>query len=84
MSISVSDITQQLRERIQIPRTTNRLLENSADWYKLCSALDVISDTDLGLDAYLDPPRVNSFGLQYLYVYGVFQLLQTQQDAVTK
>jgi hypothetical protein len=58
------------------------LLSRSADWNTLCSALDIVGDTELAFDSYLKQSRIEDAGLCYLQVYGVLQLLQTQQDAV--
>lgn len=82
MTMTVAELEQEIRDRINHPRKQHFLLRSSADWNKLCSALDVIGDTELALDAYLEHPAVENVGLRYLFVYGAFQLLQTQQDAV--
>ena len=74
----------QIRDRINGRRKQHQLLGRGADWNKLCSALDVIGDTELGLDAYLNHPGVEDHGLCYLHVYGALQLLQTQQDATAQ
>lgn len=84
MSTSVADLEDQLRNRINARRKQHELLGRSADWNRLCSALDVIGDTELGLDAYLSHPEISDTGAQYLHVYGALQLLQTQQDAVSE
>jgi len=84
MSTSVADLEYQIRNRINARRKQHELLGRSADWNRLCSALDVIGDTELGLDAYLGHPEVRDTGTQYLHVYGALQLLQTQQDAASE
>lgn len=80
--MSIAHLKDQIRDRINAPRKQHELIGRGADWYKLCSALDVIGDTELGLTAYLGHPPVEDSGLCYLHVYGALQLLQTQQDAV--
>lgn len=84
MDLNISKLGQQIRNRINDPSMRHPLLNKPdlVEWNKLCSALDVIGDTELALDAYLDHPKVESLGLRYLFVYGVLQLLQTQQDVV--
>lgn len=82
MTMTVAELEQEIRDRINHPRKQHSLLRSSADWNRLCSALDVIGDTELALDAYLEHPALENVGLRYLFVYGVFQLLQTQQDTV--
>ena len=80
--MSISELEDEIRERINRRRKQHELLTRSGDWHKLCSALDVVGDTELALDAYLGHPVVEHIGLRYLFVYGALQLLQTQQDAV--
>lgn len=82
MSISIAGLEHRIRDRINARRTQHALISRKADWYCLCSALDVIGDTELGLDAYLAHPPVKDVGVAYLHVYGALQLLQTQQGAV--
>lgn len=80
--MSIADLEDKIRDRINARRKQNELLSRGADWNKLCSALDVIGDSELGLSAYLQHPAIEEPGLCYLHVYGALQLLQTQQDAV--
>ncbi len=80
--MTIVALEDQIRDRINARRKQHELISRSADWNKLCSALDVIGDTELGLTAYLEHPAVEEPGLCYLHVYGALQLLQTQQDAV--
>lgn len=80
--MTIVALEDQIRDRINARRKQNELISRGADWNKLCSALDVIGDTELGLTAYLEHPAIEEPGLCYLHVYGALQLLQTQQDAV--
>lgn len=80
--MSIAELESKVRDRINRRRKLHQLLSRSSDWNKLCSALDVVGDTELALDAYLKQPSVDDIGLCYLHVYGALQLLQTQQDAV--
>lgn len=84
MTISVAELEYRIRDRINARRKQHELLSCEADWNRLCSALDVIGDTELGLDAYLSHPVVEDTGIRYLHVYGGLQLLQAQQDAVAE
>lgn len=84
MTINVAELEERIRDRINARRKQHELLARNADWNRLCSALDVIGDTELGLDAYLHHPVVEDAGVRYLHVYGGLQLLQTQQDAVAE
>lgn len=84
MISSIAKLESRIRDRINARRKQHELLGRKADWNRLCSALDVIGDTELALDAYLKHPAVEDTGVQYLHVYGALQLLQTQQDAVAE
>jgi len=57
-------------------------LKQSAKWNQLCSCLDVIEDTELAIDAYLQQSEPLTDGDKYLQLYGVLQALFVQQDAV--
>lgn len=80
--MSIAELETKIRDRINRRRKQHELLGRSADWNMLCSALDIVGDTELALDSYLKQPHIDDTGLCYLYVYGALQRLQTQQDAV--
>jgi len=80
--MSIAELEGKVRDRINRGRTQHELLGRPVDWNKLCSALDIVADTECALDSYLKQPQVADTGLCYLYVYGGLQLLQTQQEAV--
>jgi hypothetical protein len=82
--MSIADHIEQIRAFINHSRRPPSLLPNVADWNTLCSALDVICDTEWGLDAYANWKIEVDVGQRYLLVYGVLQELLTQQDSVKK
>jgi hypothetical protein len=84
MSSVISALENKIRDRINSGRKQHELLGRTSDWNRLCSALDVIGDTELALDSYLNHPQVEDIGVRYLHVYGALQLLQTQQDAAAE
>src|SRR5882672_6063037 len=53
-----------------------------------CSALDVIGDTEMALEAYMTAPPAQhdpgsrDTGNLYITIYGILQVLYVQQDAV--
>jgi len=54
-------------------------------WLQMCSCLDVLGDTSLAIDAFLDfseRSKRNGSGENYLRLYGLLQSLFVQQDAV--
>lgn len=81
--MSISDLESKIRDRINSSRKQSELLDRSADWNRLCSSLDIVGDTELALESYLNLSEVEDIGLCYLHVYGALQLLQSQQDAVS-
>jgi len=60
-----------------------RLMKDLESWFRLCSAMDVLEDTDMAIQGYLDADA-NKMGLEemYLHYYGLFQAMVVQQDAV--
>ena len=78
----IEELNREIRDLINAPRKHAALFKDSAQYYKLCSCLDVIGDTELGFSAYeqmLDSPRPGS---SYILAYGFLQTLFVQQDAV--
>ena len=78
---SISELKTEIRDFINRPRRQNELLADPASWNTLCSALDVIGDTELALEAYLKWERVSEDGEKYLLVHGALQVMEVQQDA---
>jgi len=74
---------QEIRGFVNKPRKQFNLLKNRKFWNQLCSSLDVIEDSDLAIDAYLNREFSKDDGEKYLRLYGVLQALFLQQDAVT-
>ena len=74
--------TQEIRNFINKPRKQFNLLKNHTFWNQLCSSLFVIEDSDLAIDAYLNNEFSKDGGEKYLRLYGLFQALYLQQDAV--
>lgn len=80
--MNIAGLESKIRDRINRGRKKHELIRRSADWNTLCSALDIVGDTELAFDSYLNQSHIEDAGLCYLQVYGAFQLLQTQQDVV--
>jgi hypothetical protein len=78
----ISTLVAEIRDFINRPRKQAGLLTDAASWNTLCSALDVIRDTALALEAYLKMDALSVIGEKYLLVYGVLQVMEVQQDAV--
>lgn len=56
---------------------------DSTRWNQLCSSMDVIGDTELAINAYLESiDKPANTGELYILLYGILQVLFVQQDAV--
>lgn len=80
---SVQSAEQRIRDLVNSPRRGHLLRQDGDRWFKLCSSMDAIGDTQLAVRAFLDEPRDTrrSDGWSYVIVYGVLQVLYVQQDA---
>jgi hypothetical protein len=80
---SIEQQISQIRDLINKPRKQHLLLKDKRLWNQLCSSLDVVQDTDIAMEAYLQNafPEGNE-GEKYIRVYGILQVLVVQQDAV--
>jgi hypothetical protein len=72
-----------IRDFINSPRKQFALGQARAGWNMLCSSLDVIGDTELAFDAYMENLKSPATtGELYTLLYGIMQALFIQQDAV--
>lgn len=83
MAMTLYDYTATIRDLINAPWKQSRLYKTRSAWLQLTSALDVIGDTELAIDASATPGVWQSDGARYLAIYGLLQVLYTQQDAVS-
>lgn len=79
---TIGSLEQEIRDYINHPRRRAILLSDLASWNMLCSALDVVGDTELALEAYLHWTKLDGAGEKYLLVYGALQVMEVQQDAM--
>ena len=72
-----------IRDLVNSPRRSDLLQQDGDRWFRLCSSMDAIGDTQLAVRAFLDDPIEGdrSNGWSYIVVYGVLQILYVQQDA---
>jgi hypothetical protein len=74
-----------IRDRVNEPRTHARLFADRSRFKRVCSAMDMITDTAQALRAYLKLSAADDdrdHGTSYLVVFGALQVLFVQQDAV--
>jgi hypothetical protein len=79
---TLREISQWIREYVNDPPHQQRLLSLSFSWNQLCTAMDVIDDIDLAVEAYLSAVFPDDDGEKYLRIYGLLQSLFVQQDAL--
>ncbi|POB17835.1 hypothetical protein CRN36_11720 [Vibrio vulnificus] len=77
----IRKLESEIRDYINASRRQFQIMGNKANWNKLCSALDLVGDTELAIEAYPNLCSTESDGASYLVVYGVLQTLLLQQDA---
>lgn len=78
----VSELEDAVREHINTHRHQVELLNDNMTWNQICSSLDVIGDSLLAIQSYIDNPFPSDTGLRYIFTYGILQALFLQQDAI--
>lgn len=88
----VREVEREIREVVNRGNLRSRRYVRDADaWTRFATALDTIGDTYLALQHVEvsgipspagPPPWILDLGKQYLYIYGVFQAVFLQQDAI--
>ncbi len=78
---SVPEYTRRLRNHINRARPKYHLRKDRGRWLQLGSALDVLEDSALAIDAYAEGDFQARSGELYLAVYGLLQAFVLQQDA---
>ena len=79
--MSVATLTEAIRDRIEEPWKKSLLIKDRDLWYRLCSSLDVLEDTQLAIASFAEIDPEAAKGMLYLTVYGLLQALFVQQDA---
>jgi hypothetical protein len=75
-------LAQIVRKHINTHRYQSILINESGYWDQICSSLDVIDDTLLTIESYINNDFPNDTGVMYLFIYGILQTLFLQQDAL--
>ena len=79
---TIVEISRWIRDYGHDSRHRQRLLSVRFDWHQLWTALDIIDDVELAIKAYLEGEFPTDPGERYLRVFGIFQALFVQQDAL--
>ncbi len=78
----VSEINTAIRDLINEPRLNAAVRRDRVKFNQLCSALDLIGDTEHAVAAYWALAPDIDLGSRYLAMYGLWQAFQQQHDAV--
>ncbi len=70
-----------IRDLCNHPWKRELLLRDRIKWDKLWTSMDTIADTQVAIDSYFTLPEFNSDNGGYLFIYGIMQALNMQQDA---
>jgi hypothetical protein len=74
-------LTNEIRNLCNHPWKRELLFQDKIKWNKLWTSMDAIGDTQIAIDSYLKLPDFDSYNGGYLYIYGIMQALNIQQDA---
>ena len=72
----------EIRDLVNSHARQTALQKDSRNWQRLCSSMDTIEDVEEAINEYLRLPEFSDIGSGYLYLYGLFQTLYVQQDAI--
>jgi hypothetical protein len=73
----------EIRDLINEPWRHKIFMENNGNYYKLCSSLDVLGDSQHSINFYMQLKDFEGpFEGGYLYAYGILQSLYVQSDAI--
>ena len=78
----VHELVERLRRAVNVPEVQDRLIKDRRLWRQLCSAMDVMEDTETAIASYRSSAPLQDIGSLYLLAYGLLQVLFVQQDAV--
>jgi hypothetical protein len=78
----VEDIFREIRELCNHPWKKELLFQDKVKWNKLWASMDVLEDSQIAIEDYSNLKEFNSNTKGYLYVYGILQALNLQQDSL--
>lgn len=79
----IENIFEEIRKICNHPWKRELLFQDKIIWNRLWTSLDVIEDSQIAIDDYIDLPEFSSNEKGYLYVYGILHALYLQQDALS-
>lgn len=78
----VIELLREVRDYCNHPWKKTILFQDRIIWNKLISSLDTIDDSQRAINSYLELPEFKNTNESYLFLYGVMQALNIQQDAI--
>jgi hypothetical protein len=76
-----NQLISEIRDLCNHPWKRELLFQNKVVWNKLWASMDAIGDTQIAIESYLNLPDFDSYKGGYLFIYGIMQALNIQQDA---
>lgn len=80
----IANLEQRIREEINKSSYIFQRLIEAGDWGRVCSAMDMLGDSEVAFDGWLHASDVENLGLRYIMIFGVLQVLFVQQDAAIR
>lgn len=77
-----SELISSIKNFLNHPWKRQLVFEDRVKWEKIWASIDTFEDTELAISHYLKLKKFHAFNGGYLYIYGVFQAMNLQQDAI--
>ena len=78
----IENIFKEIRSLCNHPWKIEVLFQDKVKWNKLWASMDVLEDSQIAIDDYSSLKEFDSDKKGYLYVYGILQALNLQQDSL--
>lgn len=77
-----TELTKEIRDILNHPWKREMLFQDRVKWNKIWASLDTFDDTQEAINHYLNLDNFGPYNGGYLYIYGVLQAINLQQDAL--
>jgi hypothetical protein len=77
-----TELTKDIRDVLNHPWKREILFQDRVKWNKIWASLDTFDDTQEAIDSYLKLDKFGPYDGGYLFIYGVLQAINLQQDAL--
>jgi hypothetical protein len=79
---TIDDVSDKIRTLANTPLFIDNIKRHQFNWDLTWAAMDTIEDTELAITSFTKSKAGNDQGAEYLRIYGLFQAIFMQQDAV--